>query len=73
MFFYIPKMSFSFGGNMLFPVKFDVKFSRIYAHWALAGLRMDRRVVTSPGVVKVSRLASHLRRSARRGPQIPRN
>ena len=37
------------------------------------GPRMDRRAVTSPGVVKVSRLASHLPRSARRGPQIPRN
>ena len=31
------------------------------------GPRMDRRVVTSQGVVKVSRLASRLRRSARRG------
>ena len=30
------------------------------------GPRMDRRVVTSSGVVNVSRLASHLRRSARR-------
>ena len=32
------------------------------------GPRMDRRVVTSPRVVKISRLASHLQRSARRGP-----
>ena len=40
--------------------------------WPSAGgPRMDRRVVTSPGVVKVSRLASRLRRSARRGPHIP--
>ena len=29
---------------------------------------MDRRVVTGPRVVKISRLASRLRRSARRGP-----
>ena len=32
------------------------------------GPRMDRRAVTSPGVVKISRLASRLRRSAQRGP-----
>ena len=32
------------------------------------GPRMDRRAVTSLGVVKTSRLASRLRRSARRGP-----
>ena len=32
------------------------------------GPRMDRRVVTSLGVVKISRLALHLRRSAWRGP-----
>ena len=32
------------------------------------GPRMDRRAVTSPGAVKISCLASHLRRSARRGP-----
>ena len=32
------------------------------------GPRMDRWAVTSPGVVKISRLASRLRRSARRGP-----
>ena len=30
--------------------------------------RMDRRAVTSPGVVKISCLASRLWRSARRGP-----
>ena len=29
---------------------------------------MDRQEVTSPGVVKISRLASRLRRSARRKP-----
>ena len=34
------------------------------------GPRMDRRAVTSSGVVKISRLASRLRRSARRGPHI---
>ena len=34
------------------------------------GLRMDRRAVTSWGVEKISRLASRLRRSARRGPHI---
>ena len=34
------------------------------------GPRMDRRGVTSPRVVKVSHLASRLRRSARRGPQL---
>ena len=33
------------------------------------GTRMDRRAVTCPGVVKVSRLASRLRRSARKGPE----
>ena len=33
------------------------------------GPRMDRRVVTGPRVVKISRLASHLWRSAWRGPQ----
>ena len=33
------------------------------------GPRMDRRAVTSPGVVKISRLALRLRRSARRGPE----
>ena len=32
------------------------------------GPRMDRRAVTSLGVVKISRLALRLRRSARRGP-----
>ena len=32
------------------------------------GPRMDRRAVTSSGVVNTSRLASRLRRSARRGP-----
>ena len=32
------------------------------------GPRMDRRTVTSPGVVQIWRLASRLRRSARRGP-----
>ena len=32
------------------------------------GPRMNRRVVTSLGVVKISRLTSRLRRSARRGP-----
>ena len=32
-----------------------------------AGPRMDHRVVTSPGFVNVSRLASRLRRSARMG------
>ena len=31
---------------------------------------MDRRAVTSPGGVKISRLASRLRRSARRTPHI---
>ena len=31
------------------------------------GPRMDRRAVTSPGVVKILRLASRLRRSAGRG------
>ena len=30
---------------------------------------MDRRAVTSPGVVKISLLALRLRRSARRGPE----
>ena len=35
--------------------------------WA-GGPRMDRRLVTGPRVVKISRLASHLWRSARRGP-----
>ena len=33
------------------------------------GPRMDLRAVTSLGVVKISRLASRLRRSARRGPE----
>ena len=32
------------------------------------GPRMDRRAVTSSGVVKISRLTSRLRRSAWRGP-----
>ena len=32
------------------------------------GPRMDRRAVTSAGVVKILRLASRLRRSAQRGP-----
>ena len=32
------------------------------------GPRMDRQAVTSPGVVKMSRLASRLWRSTRRGP-----
>ena len=32
------------------------------------GPRMDRRAVTSSGVVKISRLAVHMRRLARRGP-----
>ena len=32
------------------------------------GPRMDRQAVTSPGVVQIWRLASRLRRSARRGP-----
>ena len=33
------------------------------------GPRMDGRAVTSLGIVKISRLASRLRRSARRGPE----
>ena len=33
------------------------------------GHRMDRRAVTSLGVVKISRLALRLRRSAQRGPK----
>ena len=56
------------------------KFSKL-GHWRIlrklgpgwpsaGGPRMDRRVVTSPGVVKVSRLASRLWRSARRGAQF---
>ena len=32
------------------------------------GPKMDRRAATSPGVIKISRLASCLRHSARRGP-----
>ena len=32
------------------------------------GPKMDRRAVTSRGVAKISRLASRLRHSARRGP-----
>ena len=32
------------------------------------GPRMDCQAVTSPGVVKISRLTLRLRRSARRGP-----
>ena len=35
--------------------------------------RMDCRVVTSLGVMNVSRLGSRLRRSAQRGPHIPRD
>ena len=35
------------------------------------GPRMDRRALTSSGVVNISRLASRLRRSAWGGPDIP--
>ena len=34
------------------------------------GPRMDRRAVTSSGVVQISRLASRLRRSAQGGPDM---
>ena len=33
-------------------------------------IRMDRRAVTSSGVVNISHLALHLQRSARRGPDM---
>ena len=41
----------------------------IFTYFTLAGgPRMDRRAVSTSGVVKISRFTSRLRRSARRGP-----
>ena len=61
----LPHLTNNFNQNFLFNMK---PFNGLDpGRPSAGGPRVDRRAVTSLGVVKISRLASRLQRSARRG------